>query len=104
MYKFSAFLTYRVRHDDSGFITLYSTNESKAYALIAACRFDNNSIFIDNSLFFRIADHVVRSSRFNGTAHIKTFKFNENSCGIFGYHVIELNYRRFTHSDIVKIS
>ena len=58
-HKHSAFLAYRVRHDNNRLIALYRTDKGKTDTLVAAGRLHNYCILIDKTLFLGCDNHIV---------------------------------------------
>ena len=97
VYKLSALLAYGVGHYYNGFVALYSTYESKSYALVTAGGLNNNGVGLYKSLFFCIADHVVSGSGFDGTAYIETFEFYKDVCASLFAQLIKSDNGRIAH-------
>ena len=60
--KLAAFLADGVGHDDNRAVALDSADESESDALIAACRLDDNRVFVNQPVLFRLLDHVERGA------------------------------------------
>ena len=84
--QFPALLTDRIGHDDNGLVAFHSAYERKADSLVAAGRFHDDRIRMDQSLLFRLLDHVERCPGLDGSAYIEAFHFHKDLRASFFRH------------------
>ena len=94
--EFGALLTDRVRHDDDRAVSPDSTDQRQADPLVSARGFHNDRVGTDDSLFFRLHDHVERGPRLDGSAHIEPFDLDQYpGTARFG-HSLQLHHGRIS--------
>ena len=92
--QLAAFFADRVGHDDFHLVALYRSDKSQPDALIAACRLDDYGIFVEQSLFFCVTDHVECGAGLDRTADVQSFEFYKDLCAIRIGHMVKANNRR----------
>ena len=94
--ELGALLTDRVRHDDDRAVSPDSTDQRQADPLVSARGFHNDRVGTDDSLFFRLHDHVERGPRLDGSAHIEPFDLDQYpGTARFG-HSLQLHHGRIS--------
>ena len=91
--QLSAFLAHGVGHDDDRPVAFDRADQRQADALVAAGGLHDDGVRLDQAFLFRLLDHVQGGARFNGTADVQRFHFNQDLRAAGFRHAIQANHR-----------
>ena len=97
-HEHTSFTADRVGHDYDRFISLDCADKRKTDALVSACRFNDNGVFVDETVTLGSSDHIICGTGLDRTAHVKSLKFYKHLGGVFIDHPSQSDERSVAHS------
>ena len=97
LHQFPALFADRIRHDDLRLIAAHGPHQSQTDPLVAAGGLHDDRILVDQPLFFRFTDHIVRGPRLDGAAHVQPLELDQDLRAVLFHHAVQADQRRISH-------